>query len=125
MVNLFVVVLNWNRVELTLQCLQEIKKITNFSSRKFSYHFIKNTKNLGYAAGNNVGIEYALKRKADYILVLNNDVLLDKSLFESLVKNAQESSVGAVTPKIYFARGFEYHKDRYKKSDLGKKIWAV
>jgi GT2 family glycosyltransferase len=31
-------------------------------------------KNLGVAAGNNIGIKYAIKHGADYIMLLNNDV---------------------------------------------------
>ena len=31
--------------------------------------------------------------------------------------------IGLVSPKIYFAPGFEFHKDRYKEEDLGKVIW--
>ncbi len=30
---------------------------------------------------------------------------------------------GAISPKIYFAKGFEFHKNRYKKEDLGKVLW--
>ena len=31
--------------------------------------------------------------------------------------------MAVVTPKIYFAKGHEYHKDKYKKEDLGKVFW--
>jgi GT2 family glycosyltransferase len=34
-----------------------------------------------------------------------------------------KSGAGGVVPKIYFTKGHEYHKDRYKKDDLGKVIW--
>ena len=38
---------------------------------------IENGQNLGYAAGNNVGIRYALERGADYVVLLNNDMRVD------------------------------------------------
>ena len=39
-------------------------------------HFLHNRKNLGYAAGNNVGFQYAKKvLKADWICLANNDVI--------------------------------------------------
>lgn len=40
---------------------------------------IENKANLGWAEGNNVGIRYALKEKADYILLANNDLSFDNS----------------------------------------------
>jgi GT2 family glycosyltransferase len=38
---------------------------------------IRNDQNLGYSAGNNVGIRYALKRKYDAVFIVNPDVLLE------------------------------------------------
>jgi len=45
----------------------------------------ENGTNLGYAGGNNVGILWAMERGADYIFVLNNDVLLEPDVLEKLV----------------------------------------
>lgn len=42
------------------------------------YIFIQNKENLEYARGNNFGIASMLSKKADYILVLNNDVIVEK-----------------------------------------------
>lgn len=48
---------------------------------------IENKKNLGWAEGNNVGIRYALKHNADYILLANNDLSFkDPSIIDSLLK---------------------------------------
>ena len=42
-------------------------------------HFLHNRKNLGYAAGNNVGFQYAKKvLKADWICLANNDVIFQE-----------------------------------------------
>jgi GT2 family glycosyltransferase len=38
---------------------------------------IENGLNLGWAAGNNVGIRYALEREASYVVLLNNDMRVD------------------------------------------------
>lgn len=66
-------------------------------------HFIliKNEKNYGFAEGNNIAIRYSLKAlKPDYILLLNNDVVVDKEFLNELVKVAESSVkigiVGAV-----------------------------
>ncbi|MDP3733402.1 MAG: glycosyltransferase family 2 protein [Candidatus Daviesbacteria bacterium] len=86
---------------------------------------LQNGQNLGFAGGYNRGTEYAGIWGADYFLIINNDCLIkDASLLEELIKTAEKNKgIGLVSPKIYFAPGFEFHKERYKPSDLGKVIW--
>lgn len=85
---------------------------------------IHNNKNLGFSGGNNVGIKRALEHHADYILLLNSDTLVKEDFLEKLVQVLEsKDEIGLVVPKIYFAKGFEFHKNRYKKADLGKVIW--
>lgn len=94
------------------------------SSKFEAIKIVKNKKNLGFSGGNNVGIKYALDEKCDYILILNNDTIVSKNFLTELLKPFnQDSKVGIVSPKIYFAKGHEFHKDRYKKDELGKVIW--
>lgn len=146
MKNVFVSIINFNGKENTLSCLLQLDKIKssgfnttvividNASEEDFSLAtdflknipvvFIKNKKNLGFAQGHNIGIEYALAHGADYVIILNNDTLLDENFVDSLVRMAEkDSKIGAIGPKIYFAKGFEYHKKRYKQADLGKIFW--
>lgn len=42
---------------------------------------IKNDKNLGYSAGNNVGIRYAMSKGADAVLIVNPDVRIEDPSF--------------------------------------------
>ncbi|GEM_PF-122795 len=81
--------------------------------------------NLGFSGGVNRGIDYAKIWGADYFLLINNDTLIkNPDLVSELLKTAQsDPKIGLVSPKIYFAPGFEFHKDRYGSSDLGKVIW--
>lgn len=81
--------------------------------------------NLGFSGGYNRGLEYAKIWGADYFLLINNDCLIkDSNLIPELVKILKENPrAGLVSPKIYFAPGFEFHKDRYQEEDLGKVIW--
>ncbi len=81
--------------------------------------------NLGFAGGYNKGLEYAQIWGADYFLLINNDCLIgDADLLTELVKTLKsDPEIGLVSPKIYFAKGFEFHKDKYKEQDLGKVIW--
>jgi len=58
--------------------------------------------NFGFAEGNNIGIRYALKRcSPEYILLLNNDTVVEHRLLSSLVSLGElDSSIGMIGPKI-------------------------
>lgn len=86
---------------------------------------IQTGENVGFAGGYNRGIRYALQWGADYVAIVNNDVLFaDPHLMAKLLAVLQNNpQAGVVSPKILFAPGFEFHKDRYGKSDTGKVIW--
>ncbi len=100
-----------------------VEKLSNYKLPNMSYRFIKTGENLGYV-GNNVGIRDAYNQGADYLILLNNDVILPKDLITKLVETAEkDKKIGLLAPKMYFAKGYEFHKDRYKKEDLGKVIW--
>lgn len=143
-----IVILNWNGTKDTNQCLESIEKCQMFRQRrikcqivvvdngsrekfkvqseklKVEVKIIRNEENLGFAGGNNVGIRFALKHGVDYVLILNNDTIVSKNLVEELVKVADSNEkIGIAAPKIYFAPGFEFHKDRYTKDEQGKVIW--
>lgn len=149
MVRVYIVILNWNRKEETLACLESLEglKVSGFELKiiivdnassdnsvsafvkfksKFEVEIIENKKNLGYAMGNNVGIEYALNDKSDFILILNNDTQVSPSLVLNLLQSARNNpKAGAFSPKIYFAKGYEFHKSRYKKDELGEVVWSA
>ncbi len=147
----FIVILNWNGGKDTLECLdsllhcyitvkqnrieivvvdngstdgsvEELKNKNTEINNKFA--IIENKKNLGFAEGNNVGIKYALENGADYIFLLNNDTLANQNLVDKLLEAMEnDKSIGIAGPKIYFAPGYEFHKDRYKNEDKGKVLW--
>jgi GT2 family glycosyltransferase len=63
---------------------------------------IRNEDNLGFTGGHNVAIRYALERRgaADYVLLLNNDAVLEPACLTELVstdRRADAGVVGAVT----------------------------
>lgn len=85
---------------------------------------LKQKENLGFAGGNNIGIKRALEEEADYIMLLNNDTLMEEHCLQELLKViTKDKNIGIVCPKIYFAPGFEFHKKRYQEKDRGKVIW--
>jgi GT2 family glycosyltransferase len=69
-------------------------------------------------------MSYALKEGADVVVILNNDTVVDPDLILNLFNAAEDDKKrGAIVPKIYFAKGHEFHKDRYKESELGRVFW--
>ncbi len=64
---------------------------------------IENGANLGFAAGNNVGLRYTLAHGYDYALLLNNDTEVAPDFLSELVAAAEaDPTVGAVGPLIYY-----------------------
>lgn len=65
--------------------------------------FLQTGRNLGYTGGNNQGIRLALEEGADYVLVLNNDTVVEPGCVSALVEAATAGgAVGAVGAKILF-----------------------
>lgn len=62
--------------------------------------YIVSEENLGFAGGNNLGFKVA---KGKYILMLNNDTVVDPHFLEPLVEKMEnDKSIGIVSPKIRF-----------------------
>ena len=145
MKKIFAVVVNYHRPKDTVECLQSLFKskinnkefkivlveneskeddIKEFRTLFSNLQVIENKQNTGFAKGNNIGIRYSLEHSADYIVLVNNDALVENNAISRLIEVFERNSnVGIVGPKIYFAKGFEYHKDRYNEKELGKVIW--
>ncbi|MDV4341584.1 glycosyltransferase family 2 protein [Methanoculleus sp. YWC-01] len=69
---------------------------------------IKNNENYGYARGNNIGIKFALYvLKSEYILILNNDVIItDKEMLGKLTEAVNRNArIGAVSPVLRSTTG--------------------
>lgn len=117
----YVVILTWNQRETTLECLESLAQMTypNFrivvvdngstdgtaeaiENRFPDVEIIVNERNLGYPGGCNVGLRYALSQGAIYIFAINNDVSVDPTILDELVREATPD-VGILMPKIYFA----------------------
>ena len=136
MKKLFIVILNFNGGKEVLACLQSVQLIklpvgwcvepvvVDNASIDNSVHLIKsrfpklkiikNKKNLGFAAGNNVGVKLALKQKAQSVLLLNQDTVVEKNFLLSLLV----SDADVVAPIIKFKR-----KDKWIYDFGGKINW--
>jgi GT2 family glycosyltransferase len=74
--------------------LDLIKRYTKKNPER--YEIILNKKNLGFAAGNNIGIKWALDRDFDYIYLLNQDTIVDPDfLIEATKALDSDNQVGA------------------------------
>ena len=138
MVKVGIVILNWNNLVDTIECLRSIlaleytnyyiyvvdngssddsiagiKKWCNdkFATSHLKYTFVDISsgcsflpprepalcsiihlnENLGYAGGNNYGIRFALAQGCQYVWILNNDTVVDKSSLSLLVNAASNT----------------------------------
>ncbi|CAN5172975.1 glycosyltransferase family 2 protein [soil metagenome] len=114
-ISLFVVVID-NASEILFQ-------IGSRTYKNFSLKIIAEKENRGFSGGHNVGIRYGTSIQAEYILILNNDITVHKNLLVSLLTGFTDKKIGAVVPKIYFAKGHEFHKNKYTTKDLGNVLW--
>lgn len=64
--------------------------------------YLQTGSNLGYAAGNNRGLQRAIEHGADYMLVLNNDALVDPDCVGRLVATARATGAAVVAPQIRY-----------------------
>jgi GT2 family glycosyltransferase len=122
---IYVVIVNWNRANDTIECLNALAR-SDYSNYRLlivdngstdgspdaikaafpAAEVIANRDNLGFARANNIGIEHALQQGADYILLLNNDTLVDERLLTELVAVGESNpQIGMLVPKIYYHGG--------------------
>ena len=119
---IIIIVLNWNGRDDTLECIDSIQQIdypdfstvvvdngssddsVNSIKKRFPDVIVLETgENLGFAAGNNVGMRYALEHGADFILLLNNDTVVDSQLLKNFMKAAESVRDGGIFgAKIYY-----------------------
>lgn len=95
--NFFIVVVDNHSEDGSLERLYEKKQERDFA-------VIERKGNRGFAAGNNAGIRYALKKGAEYVLLLNNDTLVDRACLTHLVRvHKEEKNCGISIGKICYA----------------------
>lgn len=68
-------------------------------------NFIKNSQNVGFSAGNNVGIGYALERRADFVLLLNYDVQVRSDFLLHLMETMESDKKNGIGSPIIFKDG--------------------
>lgn len=140
------VILHYNVIEETQKCVLSIKKymqdfvykivvVDNASPNKSGNKLVQlyqndddvvvilNEKNLGFACGNNIGIDFARKNfQPDFVVVLNNDVCLAQFDFAKQIAAEWETSNFAVLgPQIITPDGC--NQNPFPKAIDSMKIW--
>lgn len=155
-----IVILNYNGSTDTIECIKSIKEVNHESkiivvdnySQSDDYNNLLNNlssdifvlrteKNLGYAGGNNVGIQKALELQCEYICVLNNDTIVSEDIFTPCIAKLDEdhdlafvgpvildyktglvqSAGSSVNPTNGIVKNFNYNK---KIQDLDEQIYC-
>lgn len=120
-----VVILNWNGLALTVDTLESLAAV-DFPQGQMRVYLVDNGStdgsaealggrpglvflpqplNRGFAGGSNAGIRKALADGCDYILLLNNDVLLHPAFLARLLAWAESNpKAGLISPKIRYAQ---------------------
>jgi GT2 family glycosyltransferase len=118
-----IVILNWNGLEDTRECLKSLQNVP-YPNRRIivvdngseadeaaalrsefqdSVQVIESATNVGFAAGANLGIRQALNEGTDHVLLLNNDTTVDPAFLTALVEAAEaRPDAAAFCPKTYF-----------------------
>lgn len=114
-----IILVNYRQAQLTLDCVRSIRQlnykkwsviIVDNDSQDGSYEMLSETckdctilqskTNNGFAAGCNIGIRYAMAHGAEYILLLNNDTVVDPYLLDQLLDYSDKQAV--TVPKMYY-----------------------
>jgi GT2 family glycosyltransferase len=90
----------------------------NYAKERMPFaKFIENKENLGYTGGNNCGANWAIENNYDYILVLNQDVIVTPDWLNILAKTMEDHpEIACLQPKIML------HPETNKINTAGNKI---
>lgn len=139
-----IVILNYQTWEATRECIDSIVNhsptvpyqiilVDNASENQPAYDlqallrehriiYLPNARNLGYNAGNNVGIAKALELGCDSILISNNDIRYHAGAIQIMEKYLREHpGVGIVGPKILDRNGVVQRDSMFRRTGLKEK----
>lgn len=121
--SLYCVIVNWNLKDDTLACVKslltagavpgQIIVVDNGSidgsvqalkeNHTNDVHLIECAENLGFSQGNNLGIQHALQGQAGWVLLINNDTLVEPSFLDQLELVAESHpDTSLIGPLIFY-----------------------
>lgn len=82
------------------------------------FTFLKSAENAGYAAGNNIGLQYSAQKGHTYSWVLNNDIEFNhpQVLQKLLEVFEKDDAIAIVSPDVYSPEGHLFNRDAVKPS---------
>lgn len=133
--NCAIVVLNYNSANLVSKCVHQIRllhkyikivvvdngslddsvKILDIEKKASNFILVKNESNIGYAAGNNVGIHFIEKtfNAISYVIIMNPDIIISskETLFKLYTAIEQNDKIAIITAQTIFNGVFRYPND--------------
>lgn len=117
-----IIIVNWNGLADTIECMNSLYKIDygnfeiiiidnaseNNEPNKLRSEFkdvtiVELHRNLGFANANNIGILMGIQRNAEYVLLLNNDTIVDELFLKELVLAGESNpNIGIIGPTMYY-----------------------
>jgi GT2 family glycosyltransferase len=116
-----IVILNWNNLEDTLECIESLRRSSFRSFRMIvvdngstdgsqaalrevpDIELVEIEHNIGPTRGLNVGVKRALEGACDYVVPMNNDIVVHEEMVARLVAVAEgDPLVGVAGPKMYY-----------------------
>jgi GT2 family glycosyltransferase len=115
-----IITLNWNTTEVTCEFLRSIQEQSTYKNLEVivvdndskedptnafkqaypAVNVIRNARNLGFSAGNNVGLKAA---KGSYFFIVNNDTEFTPGLIEGLLEIFEQyPDAGMASPKFHY-----------------------
>lgn len=136
--NVAIIILNYNGKKYLPDCLSSLVNIdypqenykiifADNDSSDDSVDYVRNNftqiqimqhdKNYGFAQGNNIGMQRMLEKGYDYILLLNQDTIVEPDFLTKLVKQADsDETIGSLQPRIML------YPDKDQVNSLGNSI---
>ncbi len=119
------VILSYKNVIDTVECIESLRNIKgNFDIKiylvdnsdnedflkdilnKVNVDFFKKVENNGYSSGNNIGMQTAYEDGCQYIVVINNDTVVEPNFLKPMIDFMENNiDVGAVSPVILTFKG--------------------
>lgn len=130
--NIFIVIVHYGNIQTTVQCINTLQRNEKYLKKVVIVNntldaikkyipkdivVINNKRNVGFAKGVNIGIQYSLQKKADAVCLLNNDTIIQQPFLKKLqhvIRN--DPHIGIVGPAI------EFEREKKKVFDIGGHI---
>lgn len=102
--------------------------VADLSSNRQTYSYPEyatafTAENKGYAHGVNMGVAKAQEQSYTQFCIINSDVIVAKNFVEKTIEALKGNPNTIVGGKIYYAKGYEYHKGRYADKEKGNIVW--